>query len=75
LTSIVGVIAYAVLSLRHSGSIAPNWVVGLSMGAGGLLGGFLGAGLQSRLPELVLRRVLGLLALALGVRYVVIGLT
>jgi uncharacterized membrane protein YfcA len=74
LTSIVGVATYAVLSLRHSGSIAPVWVVGLAMGAGGLLGGYVGAGLQHRLPEHLLRRGLGLLALALGVRYVILGL-
>jgi uncharacterized membrane protein YfcA len=75
LTSIVGVIAYALLSIRHSGSIAPVWVVGLAMGAGGLLGGYVGSGLQSRLPEPFLRRGLGVLALALGVRYVVTGLS
>jgi uncharacterized membrane protein YfcA len=75
LTSIVGVIAYAVLSLRHGGSIAPAWLVGLAMGGGGLLGGFVGAGLQSRLPEDHLRRGLGLVALALGVRYAVLGLS
>ncbi len=69
LTSIVGVIAYAVLSLRASGSIAPDWVVGISIGIGGLLGGFLGASLQPRLPEELLRRGLGLLALGLGIRY------
>jgi uncharacterized protein len=74
-TSIVGVVAYAVLSLRHSGSIAPVWVVGLAMGAGGLLGGYVGAGLQSRLPEALLRRGLGLLAFALGARYALLGLT
>ena len=45
------------------------------MGAGGLLGGYVGAGLQPRLPEAVLRRGLGILALALGVRYAVLGLT
>ena len=56
LTSIVGVVTYAVLSLRHSGSIAPDWGVGLAMGAGGLLGGYVGSGLQSRLPEPFLRR-------------------
>jgi uncharacterized protein len=75
LTSIVGVIAYAVLGLRHSGSIAPVWVVGLAMGAGGLLGGYVGAGLQPRLPEALLRRGLGVLALALGVRYAALGLS
>jgi uncharacterized membrane protein YfcA len=74
LTSIVGVITYAVLSLRHSGSIAPVWEVGLAMGAGGLLGAYVGAGLQSRMPEALLRRGLGVLALGLGVRYLVLGL-
>jgi hypothetical protein len=75
LTSIVGVVAYAILSLRHSSSIAPAWVVGLEIGAGGLLGGYIGGGLQSRLPEALLRRGLGVLTLALGVRYAVLGLT
>lgn len=75
ITSIAGVIAYAILSLRVSGSIAPAWGVGLAMGVGGLFGGFLGAGLQSRIPEQFLRRGLGVLALALGVRYAILGLT
>ncbi|HEX4307188.1 MAG TPA: sulfite exporter TauE/SafE family protein [Solirubrobacterales bacterium] len=75
LTSIVGVATYGILSIRHSGSIAPVWGVGLAMGFGGLLGGYVGAGLQSRLPEAALRRGLGLVALALGVRYAVQGLT
>lgn len=72
-TSIVGVLTYAALSLRHSGSIAPVWIVGLSIGFGGLLGGYVGAGLQPRLPEHLLRRGLGVLALALGLRYALLG--
>lgn len=75
LTSIVGVAAYAVLSIRHSGSIAPAWVVGVSLGVGGLLGGYVGSGLQTRLPESLLRKGLGILALALSIRYIVSGLT
>ncbi len=75
LTSVVGVAAYAVLSIRHSGSIAPVWSVGLAMGAGGMLGGYVGSSLQPHLPEPLLRRGLGILALALGVRYVVAALT
>lgn len=39
------------------------------IGVGGLLGGFLGASLQPRIPEELLRRGLGLLALGLGLRY------
>jgi uncharacterized membrane protein YfcA len=69
LTSIAGVITFALLILRTSGSIAPDWVLGISIGIGGLLGGFLGASLQPRLPERLLRRGLGLLALGLGIRY------
>ncbi len=73
LTSIVGVVTYAILSLQASGSIAPDWVVGISIGIGGLLGGYLGASLQPRLSEPLLRRGLGLLALCLGIRYVVLA--
>ncbi|HET9198983.1 MAG TPA: sulfite exporter TauE/SafE family protein [Solirubrobacterales bacterium] len=69
LTSIVGVAAYAILSLQASGSIAPDWIVGVGIGVGGLLGGFLGASIQPHVPEELLRRGLGLLALGLGVRY------
>ena len=39
------------------------------MGIGGLAGAYLGARLQARLPEALLRRGLGVLALALGARY------
>lgn len=74
LTSIVGVITYAVLSLRHSGSIAPDWVVGIGIGLGGLAGGYIGTGLQARVPEMALRRMLGLVAMALAVRYLLLAL-
>jgi uncharacterized protein len=68
-TSLAGVLAYALLSLGSSGDIAPDWAIGAAMGIGGLAGAYLGARLQSRLPEALLRRGLGLLALALGLRY------
>jgi uncharacterized membrane protein YfcA len=74
LTSIVGVVTYAVLSLRHSGSIAPDWAVGISIGIGGLAGGWVGTGLQSKVPEAALKRTLGIVAVALAVRYVVLAL-
>lgn len=74
LTSIVGVVTYAVLSLRHSGSIAPDWSVGIAIGLGGLAGGWVGTGLQSKVPEAALRRTLGIVAVALAVRYVVLAL-
>ena len=55
-----------------SGDIAPDWLIGVGLGHGGLVGGFIGAGLQRRVPELALRRGLGLLGLALGARYAVL---
>jgi hypothetical protein len=45
------------------------------MGIGGLAGAYVGARLQSRLPERLLRRGLGSLALALGVNYLLQAIT
>jgi len=73
--SIAGVLTYAVLSLGGKGDIALDWAVGVGMGLGGLAGPNLGIRLQHRLPERTLRRGLGLLALALGVRYALQFLT
>jgi uncharacterized membrane protein YfcA len=70
LTSMAGILTYAALSLGGNGDIAPDWAVGVGMGLGGLAGANLGVRLQHRLPERTLRRGLGLLALALGLRYV-----
>ena len=75
LTSIAGVLTFSLFSIGGSGDLAPDWALGIGMGLGGLAGAFLGAGLQARLPEELLRRGLGVLALALGLRYAALGLT
>ncbi|NPC98563.1 TSUP family transporter [Nocardioides sp. zg-DK7169] len=69
--SLVGVAAYAVLSLDLPGPVGPDWSLGVAAGLGGLAGGWLGAVLQPRLPEVALRRLLGVLALGLAGLYVV----
>ena len=74
LTSLAGVATYLVLSIGAAGDIAPDWMVGIALGAGGLVGGYLGARLQGRLPERVLRRGLGVLAFVLGVRYALLAI-
>jgi hypothetical protein len=74
LTSVAGVITYGVLSIGGSGDIAPDWLLGVSMGLGGLAGSYVGARVQSRLPEALLPRALGLVALGLGIRYLLLGL-
>jgi uncharacterized membrane protein YfcA len=74
ITSIVGIATFGLLAIGHSGSIAPDWTLGFALGIGGLAGGFSGARLQGRLPELTIRRGLGLLSLLLAVRYLVLAL-
>ncbi|MBK0374281.1 sulfite exporter TauE/SafE family protein [Streptomyces sp. RB110-1] len=74
-TSVAGAAAYAVLALASPGPVAPDWALGLACGAGGLIGGYLGARLQPHLPETALRLLLGALATALGAAYAVQALT
>jgi hypothetical protein len=75
LTSVVGAGTYALLALAAPGPVAPQWTLGLACGLGGLVGGFLGARLQPRLPQTALRLLLGVVAIALAVSYVVQSLT
>ncbi|MDX6308021.1 MAG: uncharacterized protein QOI06_1067 [Nocardioidaceae bacterium] len=70
-TSIAGALTYLLLALDQSGSIAPDWSVGLASGLGGLVGGYLGARLQPGMPEKALRLLLGSLAIVLAIVYVV----
>lgn len=54
-TSVVGAGAYALLSLTSPGDVAASWWLGLACELGVLVGGYLGARLQPRLPETTLR--------------------
>jgi uncharacterized membrane protein YfcA len=68
-TSLVGVATYAVIALDATGPVAPDWALGIATGLGGLLGGWVGASLQPRIPERALRSLLGVMALALAGLY------
>jgi uncharacterized protein len=70
LTSIGGIVTYQVLQATHGGAIAPDWALGAFLGVGGFAGSYLGARLQRHLPERTLRRLLGLIACLVAVRYV-----
>ena len=72
-TSVAGVATFLVRSTQHHGSVAPDWGVGIALGIGGLLGGYTGARLQPHLPESLIRRLLGLLVLAIGIRYALLA--
>ncbi|GGZ44595.1 TSUP family transporter [Streptomyces poonensis] len=69
LTSLVGAGTYGLLSLTGGSGIAPDWLLGLACGLGGLIGGYLGAHLQPHLPERLLRLLLGALAAVVGALY------
>jgi uncharacterized membrane protein YfcA len=73
LTSIGGIVTYQILQATHGGTIAPDWALGAFLGAGGLLGSYLGARLQRHLPEQSLRRLLGLIACLVAARYIQTG--
>jgi uncharacterized protein len=70
-TSIVGVATYSLVALEAPGTVSPDWSLGLAAGLGGLVGGWLGASLQIRVPEAALRTLLGVIALSLSALYVV----
>jgi uncharacterized membrane protein YfcA len=68
-TSVAGVTTFMVLSLYHAGAVAPDWSIGLALGAGGLAGGYTGARMQHRMPDVVIRRLVGILVIAIGAGY------
>jgi uncharacterized membrane protein YfcA len=68
-TSLAGVVMFTVLSLNRHGAIAPDWPTGIALGVGGLAGGYVGARIQGRLPDRVIRRMLGVIVIAIGARY------
>ena len=70
LTSIAGIATYQVLQAIHGGAIAPQWILGACLGAGGFAGSYCGARLQARLPERNLRKLLGTIACLVAVRYI-----
>lgn len=73
--SMCGALVYAGLSVVAPGDVAPYWLLGFAAGLGGLLGGYIGARLQPRLPDTALRLLLGAVAMTVGLLYAVETLT
>jgi uncharacterized membrane protein YfcA len=53
--------------------VAPDWPTGIALGVGGLAGGYTGARIQSKVPELLIRRLVGFLVIAIGAYYLSSG--
>jgi uncharacterized protein len=73
-TSVAGVVTFTILSAHHHGPVAPDWPTGIALGIGGLVGAYAGARIQSRLPDVLIRRLVGVLVVAIGARYLWAGL-
>ena len=73
-TSVAGVATFTVLALHQHGPVAPDWPTGIALGAGGLAGAYTGARLQSQLPDVLIRRLVGILVAAIAARYLWSGL-
>jgi uncharacterized membrane protein YfcA len=74
-TSVAGVITYTILAVHQQGPVAPDWPTGIALGLGGLGGAYTGARLQPRLPDHLIRRLVGVLVIAIGARYLWSGLS
>jgi uncharacterized protein len=74
-TSVGGVITFTFLSLHQHIPVAPDWSTGIALGAGGLAGGYTGARIQSRMPDVLIRRLVGILVIAIGAYYLSSGLS
>ena len=74
LTSLAGVVTFSILSVHQHGSVAPDWPTGIALGVGGLAGGYVGARLHARMPETIIRRLLALVVMAIGIRFLWAGL-
>ena len=73
-TSVAGVVTFMILSIHQNGPVAPDWTTGVALGAGGLAGAYTGARIQSRLPDVLIRGLVGILVIAIGARYLWSGL-
>jgi len=72
-TSVAGVAFYELLEATGFGAgmpVAPDWLLGLTLGFGGLVGTYAGARLQRYVPERLIRGVLGTLVTLLALRYI-----
>jgi uncharacterized membrane protein YfcA len=73
INSIIGVIIYVVLARIYSRpdlAIAPDWLLGLSFGIGGLAGTYTGATLQKYMPVRLIKAILTACLLFIAVRYI-----
>ncbi|MBW2517459.1 MAG: sulfite exporter TauE/SafE family protein, partial [Deltaproteobacteria bacterium] len=72
ITSVAGVAFYEYLSLLYTDmAVAPDWILGVLFGFGGLLGMYLGARTQKFVPARIIKGILCCCVLIVALRYIV----
>ena len=72
LTSVVGVAFFTIAApLLGNEGVAPDWALGLLLGAGGLCGMYTGARLQRFVPGRAIEALLAIVVLGLAAKYIV----
>lgn len=72
-TSVFGVVFYVLVAPHYAPpgvAIAPDWLLGVLFGIGGIAGMYMGARAQKHVPGYMIRPLLGLLITGLALRYV-----
>jgi uncharacterized membrane protein YfcA len=72
-TSIAGVTFYTLIAPAYAGTglaVAPDWLLGVLFGIGGLAGTYCGARAQKYMPEKAVKTILALCITALAARYI-----
>ncbi len=69
-TSVVGVVFYSCLPSPVQTS--PDWALGALFGAGGFVGMYLGARVQRRVPQRLIKGMLAIVLLGLSIKYVLL---
>ncbi len=70
-TSLTGVVFFQMMAPWYPAqAVAPDWLLGVLFGLGGMAGTYCGARLQRYLPERLIKGMLAAVLVALGLRYV-----
>jgi uncharacterized membrane protein YfcA len=72
-TSVIGVVFYQLMAPHCAAqglSVAPDWLLGGMFGLGGLIGMYLGARSQRRVPAVWIKIVLALILVTVSLRYI-----
>ena len=70
-TSFFGIIFFQLLAFYYpEKSIAPDWLLGLLFGIGGLAGMYLGAKFQKKIPEIYIKSIISMCLLVIAFKYI-----